>query len=89
MRALVLEHVLLARVYHCGSTLVKIWYNYGMGTVRKSKHLRFTSEDWELVAALKRYYGITSDNEVIRLALRAAKRELDRSSPTPDKERPL
>jgi hypothetical protein len=52
-----------------------------MSTTRKSKHVRFTPEDWQIIAELKRYHGITSDNEVIRMALRAAKRELSPTQP--------
>jgi sulfur relay (sulfurtransferase) DsrC/TusE family protein len=51
-----------------------------MSTTRKSKNLRLTPEDLDIIAYLKRYNGVTSDNEVIRMALRAAQRELDRST---------
>jgi hypothetical protein len=51
-----------------------------MSTIRKSKNLRLTPEDLDIIASLKRYSGVTSDNEVIRMALRAAQRELDRST---------
>ncbi len=57
-----------------------------MSTQRKVKSLRLTQEDIEIIAWLKRYYGVTSDNEVIRMALRSAKRELSHSSQTPNKD---
>lgn len=47
----------------------------GGKTIRKTKALRLTQEDIELIARLKQFYGSTSDNEVIRLALRSADRE--------------
>ena len=57
-------------------------------TTRKTKALRLTQEDLDIIASLRAYYGIASDNEVIRMALRAAQREL--STPiTPQKERPF
>jgi hypothetical protein len=49
-----------------------------METRRKAKTVRLTPHDYEAIAALKAYYGITSDNEVIRLALQAALREIKR-----------
>ena len=57
-------------------------------TTRKTKALRLTPEDLEIIAELKQYHGIASDNEVIRMALRAAKRELP-PTPAANKERPF
>jgi hypothetical protein len=57
-------------------------------TIRKTKALRLTPEDLEIIASLKHYYGIASDNEVIRMALRSALRELP-STPAPNKEAAL
>jgi hypothetical protein len=49
----------------------------GMGkTTRKTKALRLTLEDLEIIATLRRYHGVSSDNEVIRMALRSALREI-------------
>jgi sulfur relay (sulfurtransferase) DsrC/TusE family protein len=70
-------------MYQSGTYLVKVWYTGGMATTRKSKNLRLTPEDWEIIAELKRYYGATSDNEVIRMALRAAQREIGTQPPLP------
>ena len=42
----------------------------------RARTVRLTEQDEEAIAALKAYYGITSENEVIRLALRAALREI-------------
>ena len=56
-----------------------------MSTQRKVKTLRLTEQDIVIIEQLKQYYGVTSDNEVIRMALRAAQRELP-TSPTPNKD---
>ena len=54
----------------------------------KARTVRFTEQDHEAIAALKAYYGLTSDNEVIRLALRVALREIQgKEPPAPKKER--
>jgi len=56
---------------------------------QKARTIRLTEQDEEAITALKAYYGITSENEVIRLALRAALREITGNpSPSPQKERP-
>ena len=55
-----------------------------MNTKRKARTLRLTQQDIEVIALLKAHYGITSDNEVIRMALRAALRELP-STPHPER----
>jgi hypothetical protein len=56
-----------------------------MDTKRTTKLLRLLPEDWEIIRRLKEHYGIASDNEVIRMALRSALRELP-SSTAPNKE---
>ena len=61
--------------YWC--TIVKMWYH--MDT--KARTVRFTEQDNEAIAALKAYYGLTRDNEVIRLALRVARREIQGKEP--------
>ncbi len=61
-----------------------------MGTRYKTRTVRLTAQDNEAIATLKAYYGLTSDNEVIRLALRVALREIaGQGNPTgaPNKER--
>ncbi len=40
--------------------------------------VRFTEEEKAIVAELRTYYGFNSDNDALRFALRAAKRELQR-----------
>ncbi len=45
-------------------------------TIRKTKALRLTPEDLEIIQELRRYHGVSSDNEVIRMALRSALREI-------------
>jgi hypothetical protein len=39
--------------------------------------VRFTDEEKAIMAELRNYYGLSSDNEVLRFALRAAKREME------------
>ncbi len=61
-----------------------------MNTSRKARTVRLTEQDEEAIAALKAYYGMTSENEVIRLALRAALREITgqgNPTPAPNKQR--
>ncbi len=73
--------------YRC--KLVKLWYHRAMEKPLKARTIRLTEQDEEAIVALKAYYGITSENEVIRLALRAALREITGNpSPPPQKERP-
>jgi hypothetical protein len=38
--------------------------------------VRFTTEEKSILAELRTYYGLSSDNEALRFALRAALREL-------------
>ena len=52
------------------------------------QNVRFTPEDIAIIERLQQHSGIASQNEVIRMALRSAEREL----PTPhtaQKERPF
>jgi hypothetical protein len=61
----------------------------GMET-KKAKTVRLDLQDWEAVKAIKDYYGISSDTDAIRFALRAVLRELQRQrDPAPNKERLL
>jgi len=41
--------------------------------------VRFTTEEKSILAELRTYYGLSSDNEALRFALRAALRELQRA----------
>ncbi len=59
-----------------------------MSTSRKSKNLRLTEQDFEIIARLQQHYGIASQNEVIRMALRAALRELPPTQ-APNKDSPF
>lgn len=54
-----------------------------MTNKRKARTLRLTEQDYQAIAALKEYYGLTSENEVIRMALRMALREMQRTMDTP------
>ena len=51
--------------------------------------IRLEEQDRAAIAAIKGYYGITSDNDAIRLALREIHRQIKRQAPhpTPKKER--
>jgi hypothetical protein len=40
--------------------------------------VRFTTDEKAIMAELRTYYGLSSDNEALRFALRAAKREMER-----------
>ncbi len=58
-----------------------------MSTKRKVKTLRLTDQDMAIIEQLKQHYGVTSDNEVIRMALRSAQRELGHpTTPAPNKD---
>ncbi len=59
-----------------------------MSTNRKATLIRLTEQDIEIIQKLKEHYGVTSTNEVLRMALRSALRELP-STPAPNKERRL
>jgi hypothetical protein len=39
--------------------------------------VRFNADEKHIMNELKRFYGLSSDNEVLRFALRAAKREME------------
>jgi outer membrane murein-binding lipoprotein Lpp len=41
--------------------------------------VRFSTEEKAIIAELRTYYGLSSDNEALRFALRAAKREMERA----------
>jgi len=72
----------------CWCILVNLWYHIAMDKQLKARTVRLTEQDEEAIVALKAYYGITSENEVIRLALRAAVREITGNpSASPQKER--
>jgi hypothetical protein len=53
-------------------------YAYAMEKKQKPSALtvRFTEEEKAIITALRAYYGLNSDNEVLRFALRAAAREM-------------
>ncbi len=53
---------------------------------RTARTIRLTEQDHEAILSLKEYYGLTSENEVIRMALPMALREMQRAlSPSPAK----
>jgi hypothetical protein len=39
--------------------------------------VRFTEEEKTLLKEIRAYYGLNSDNDALRFALRAAKREME------------
>ncbi len=66
-----------------------LWYHMGMET-KKAKTVRLDGRDWEAVQAIKDFYGISSDTDAIRFALRAVLRDIQRQRDpalAPKKER--
>ena len=45
--------------------------------------VRFNMDEKKIMAELKNFYGLSSDNEVLRFAIRAAKREMQRQELKP------
>jgi Arc/MetJ family transcription regulator len=43
---------------------------------RRAKTIRFAEQDKQAIAAIREYYGLSSDNETIRFALRRVLREM-------------
>jgi hypothetical protein len=56
---------------------MSIWYAYDM---QKAKTIRLTEQDKQAIAAIRTYYGLTSDNEAIRFALNKVLREIQQST---------
>ncbi len=59
---------------------------------KKAKTVRLDGQDWEAVQAIKDFYGISSDTDAIRFALRAVRRDILRQrdpAAAPQKERLL
>ena len=52
-----------------------------MNTKEKPRALtvRFTTEEKAILSELRTYYGLSSDNEALRFALRAALREMQQA----------
>jgi hypothetical protein len=46
---------------------------------QKAKTIRLTEQDKMAIAAIRDYYGLTSDNEAIRFALSKVLREIQQS----------
>ena len=57
---------------------------------KRAKTVRMDVQDWEAVNSIKEYYGIASDTDAIRFALRTVlrqiKRQGDPTSQAPNKE---
>jgi hypothetical protein len=55
-------------------------YHDGMDKKQKPSALtvRFTEEEKDILKEIRAYYGLNSDNDALRFALRAAKREMER-----------
>jgi hypothetical protein len=62
-----------------------IWYNLGMNKkdTLYTLSVRFNPAEKTIITELKEFYGLSSDNEVLRFALRAAKREMQRQGLKP------
>jgi hypothetical protein len=54
-----------------------------MKNQRTATTIRLEDRDREAIAAIKEQYGVTSDNDAIRLALRMLLREIEQRPPTP------
>jgi hypothetical protein len=50
---------------------------------RYTLSVRFNADEKKIIEELKQFYGLSSDNEVLRFALRAAKREGERQGLKP------
>jgi hypothetical protein len=46
--------------------------------------VRFNADEKNIMTELKNFYGLSSDNEVLRFALRSAKREMKRQGLKPE-----
>jgi hypothetical protein len=51
--------------------------------MHKAKTIRLTEQDKQAIAAIRAYYGLTSDNEAIRFALNKVLREIQQQSTQP------
>jgi hypothetical protein len=51
--------------------------------------VRFNPAEKTIMTELKEFYGLSSDNEVLRFALRAAKREMQRQGLKPKSPHPM
>ncbi len=69
----------LSGLYHLDGKIAR-GYTPGMKKRDKTSALtvRFTEEEKAMIVELRTYYGLSSDNEALRFALRAAKREMER-----------
>ena len=45
---------------------------------KRAKTVRMDAADWEAVKSIKEYYGISSDTDAIRFALRTVLRDIKR-----------
>jgi len=50
---------------------------------QKARTVRFNQQDIEAIGAIRRHFGLTSDNEAIRFALRRALREIEQHATQP------
>ncbi len=56
---------------------MSIWYTPGMDRHKQSaKTIRIETTDREAIAAIRDYYGVSSDNDAIRIALRELHRQI-------------
>jgi hypothetical protein len=66
----------MPKLYHLGVHL-SMWYNFGMDKHKQSaKTIRIEDPDREAIAAIRAYYGVSSDNDAIRIALREIHRQI-------------
>lgn len=50
---------------------------------RSAKTIRLDERDREAILAIRDYYGLVSDNDVIRFVLRKVQREIESTPPLP------
>ena len=59
------------------ASTMSIWYTPGMDKHKQSaKTIRIETTDREAIAAIRDYYGVSSDNDAIRIALRELHRQI-------------
>src|SRR2546427_12925862 len=71
----------LPRLYRKWRHFTSMWYNPAMNK-KDAPHtlsVRFTKDEKAIMAALRTFYGLSSDNETLRFALRAALREMEQA----------
>ena len=73
--------------YHYGSTLQSFHqdgiHHSTMKKQRRATTIRLQDQDREALAAIREHYGVVSDNDVIRIALRELLRAIKKEEKSP------